>query len=314
MSESPPAEAESADRKRAEQLYREGVELLGAGNYSEAEARFATSYQLLQGRGTLLNLAICHEDLGKFASAWREFNLVYEEALRAGDTPREEAAREHLTWLAPQLSYLNVVLSDAAKRAQVRIELDGTALSSTRGLIPVDPGEHQLRVSAPGKQPWATQVSIEAHAPPKSVLVPALADELAVTSKPEPEVPHARAPLTPPVVPRPDFSGAYIAGSATITLGVGAVLSSFLYYDRRSSYFDSVTEQLNPDEQRSRHDSAQRMAWINGSLIVGASAGALITGILWYRARDKASPHTASAWVAPLLLGSSSGLQAGLRF
>ncbi|HYP88445.1 MAG TPA: hypothetical protein VEQ59_09830, partial [Polyangiaceae bacterium] len=56
-------ESASANQARAEELYKEGAELLSAGRYWEAEARFQESLKLLKGRGTLLNLALCHENL-----------------------------------------------------------------------------------------------------------------------------------------------------------------------------------------------------------------------------------------------------------
>src|SRR5262249_31212082 len=59
--------------RTAEALSREGRQWMAAGNTAEACARFAQSNQLEAASGTLLNLARCHEYLGKIATAWTEY-------------------------------------------------------------------------------------------------------------------------------------------------------------------------------------------------------------------------------------------------
>lgn len=315
---------ETADTKqqRAEELYKEGALLLGAGRYWEAELRFQESLRLLRGRGTLLNLAICHENLGRLASAWHELKSLEEEAAPAGDTARVETAREHLAWIEPQLSFLEIGFADEAQVSQLVVELDGHALAAVSAKFPLDPGRHQLRVSAPGKRDWSTELTFQNGNRPQTVVVPSLMDsDVVAVVPPAPEVgPKAVAPVVqrpPEPAPKADYSGVYIAGAATLTLTVGAVVSAFAYYDRRAAYHDAISNPgtVTDDEASARRDSAEKMAWINGSLIVGASVGAAVTGFLWYRASRTNTVRVAEgAWIAPLIVGSGGGVRAGASF
>jgi tetratricopeptide (TPR) repeat protein len=319
--EQPVDQAANRERERAEELYQEGAALLGAGRYWEAELRFQESWQLLKGRGTLLNLAICHENLGRLATAWRELKSLEEQAIAAGDTPRLQAAREHLAWTEPQLSYLNVNSSPEAGAAGVQVELDGEPLPTLGGTFPVDPGRHQLRASAPGKKTRTIDLVFQNGSQRQNVTIPNLEDAdgtpaiPAVSRQAPPRAPAAQNPAEVPV--RADYSGVYVAGAVTLTLTAGAIASAFAYYDRRSAYHEAITnpEPLSAQEQSARRQSADRMAWINGSLIVSAGVGAAVTGFLWYRAAQaKQVRASAGAWVAPLIVGSGAGLQLGAKF
>ena len=314
--------AENQNQKRAEELYKEGAQLLSAGHYWEAEARFQESLKLLKGRGTLLNLAICHENLGRLATAHGELKLLEEQALAAGDTTRLKVAREHLAWIEPQLSYLSVALSADAQLPGIQVELDGQVVPTLGVPFPVDPGRHQLRASAPGKKDYNLDLVFEIGNEPRSVTIPSLADVdvVAVVGPPLPELPKTAKPAVerpPDHPPKADYRAVYIAGAATVTLTVGAIASAFLYYDRRAAYHESIS---NPDaidetEASERHASAKRMAWINGSLVVAAGIGAAVTGVLWYRAARPSKARVAEGvWVAPAMVGTGAGLRAGASF
>ena len=59
-------------RAQADDEFNEGKRLMDAGDTAAACAKFAHSQELDPKLGRLLNLAFCHEQQGKTASAWSE--------------------------------------------------------------------------------------------------------------------------------------------------------------------------------------------------------------------------------------------------
>lgn len=161
-----PAAAQGTDRAFAEQLFRTGQELMGAGNYAEACPKFAESQRLDPGTGTVLNLALCHEREGKLASAWSEYNDVLTLARRDQRPDRVEYAQQRLAALEPRLSRLTIELAADGDVPGLEVRLDGRVLGRPAlGIAtPVDPGVHRVSASAPGKQPWTSTIAIAAVA------------------------------------------------------------------------------------------------------------------------------------------------------
>ena len=138
----------------AEQLFLDGQKLMDAGRYPEACAKYTDSQRLDPAIGTLMNLAACHQKMGKNATAWSEFTDVAAQAQKAGQLDREKYARDHAAALDGKLQKVIIELSHPPPGTTIK--LDGAALPS--GVLgtgdPFDPGDHALEVAAPGKRPW----------------------------------------------------------------------------------------------------------------------------------------------------------------
>jgi hypothetical protein len=176
----PKAEKPDPNVEIADQLFNEGRALFPY-NLREACLKFDKSLHYNPAAiGTLLNVALCDEKLGRFASAVARFTEARDRA-REGDLPEHlRAAEEHLTALEPQVPHLAIRLTQKLPETKVLVDDRVYALAAL-GDIPIDPGEHVVVVSAPDRLPHRATLVI-APAERKAIVIPALARSVTVTS------------------------------------------------------------------------------------------------------------------------------------
>lgn len=171
------AQTASKDAAMAETLFEAAKKQMASGDYAGACPKLAESYRLDPGSGTLTALAVCHEQIGKTASAWAEFVEVVSEAQRAGRADRQKFAREHANALEPELSRLTIsVAPETAQLADLEVRRDAIVVGQAAWGVaaPIDPGDHVVEATAPGKKTWSTHISVGPNADAQTVLVPAL--------------------------------------------------------------------------------------------------------------------------------------------
>ncbi|HEX9620689.1 MAG TPA: hypothetical protein VF989_11175 [Polyangiaceae bacterium] len=139
----------------AEELFRTARAEMKGGAYAEACPKLAESQRLDPSQGTLLNLALCLEQLGRVATAWTKFRELLDVANL--DEQRARIARDHAEALEPSLPRLRITV-DAPKGTVVVVRLDGAELgpASLGVFLPVDPGEHRVEA-------WDSERSIHAE-------------------------------------------------------------------------------------------------------------------------------------------------------
>ena len=174
------APAAHADRTTdSEDLFRRGKALLAESKYVEACPLLGESYRLEPTMGTLLNLAICHEHVGRIASAWGEFRSVEQQAHLAAppNESRAQFAREHADKLEPRLSRLKIVVPAESRAPGLVIKIDGEEKSEPMWAgVPIDPGTRSVEVSATLKTQLTLTLKVDDEGVLQSMTVPVLAD------------------------------------------------------------------------------------------------------------------------------------------
>jgi hypothetical protein len=315
-----PSAAQVSDSALAESLFRDAKRLMNESKFSEACPKFAESYRLDPGLGTLLNLAACHEAEGKIASAWAEFSDAVARARRDGDQDRLAFAEERVRSLEPRLPRLVISLQAGASVPGLVVKLDGREISSAAfGVaVPVDPGNHQVQANAPGKQPWAHNVQAPAQAANLAVSVPPLQDAgagpapaPAPTPTPAPGAAepggHPPPAPAPAETPKKSKTGVIIAGVATGALVVGAVVTGVLYNGKKDDF--EKADSIGAPNRFSKRDEAQTMGIVNAVLIGGAAVGAGVTLILLATSSSSSEspPQAAAALELTPVFGPDGG-------
>lgn len=146
--------AQTDAQAAARTLFDEGRKLMDAEDYAAACPKLAESYRLNPGGGTLLNLALCHEKVGKTATAWAEFREAERLARRDERPDRAAFATEHAGKLESVLSHLRIVVPAGARAAGLEVRRNGVLVGEGAWgeSIPVDPGEQVVEVTAPSRR------------------------------------------------------------------------------------------------------------------------------------------------------------------
>lgn len=164
-----------ATSDESNRLFREGRALMTSGSIRQACDAFAQSYRIRPAHGTLLNLAVCLEQSGDLVAAFYRFEESLSAAVADGRADREQLVRTHLEALRTKLSWLTIELDAGvdASELDLRVSCDGVAVREGAP-IPVMPGSHVVRASAPDRVPFETALTTVAGGS-EVVRIPALA-------------------------------------------------------------------------------------------------------------------------------------------
>lgn len=302
------ASPSAAEKAEAEALFQDGNKLMLQKRWAEACPKLEASQRLDPAGGTLLNLALCHEGEGKLATAWVEFGDALAQAKQDKKTSRIKIAKEHMEKLESRLPKL-VVRLNGAPPPGLQVERDGVLMAdaSFGTPIPVDPGEHAVRGSAPGYLPYEEKIFL-GEGETKTLLLPSLLEE----KKPETAASSSEPPPPPPP-PSNRKTIAYIAGGVGIaSLAVGA------YFGFRTFSKKEESDQECPTATACspRGAQANKDAYTSANIAnVGVGLGVLGLGVGAYLLfTSKPSPSTASYQIAPAIGQGSGGLLMQGRF
>lgn len=283
--------ARIAHAQSADELFDQGDALRKEGKAAEACVKFRASLALNPiAVGTMLNVALCFEEEGKIASAHKLYAKT-EALARENKKPEHEAkAKELKDKLAGDVPRLTVAFTEIAPDSKLALGDDVVDPKSASD-VEVDPGDVKVVVSAPGRVPYVTHVTI-GKGEHKMIAVPALG---------YPVEDNGRATLGKVVT---------ISGGAVVLVGIGVgFLAHRKYDDQFSSGHCTMPDADKPlcDQVGYRETgSAKTLGWVGTG--VGA-AGLVAVGVgvaLWLTA-----PHHEAARAVSFAPSLSPG-QAGV--
>lgn len=179
------AQPSPADRQLAQSLFDRARELMEKDDFKAACPLLAESQRLDPAGGTLINLALCHERIGKLATAHLEFNEALSQAIREGRKDRQQIAEERIAAIVPKLSRIAIDLAPGADQPTLVVRLDGVEVPKAALAAPaaVDGGRHRVDASAAGRAPWSKEVDVAPTGDLVRVTVPALREHAAALGR-----------------------------------------------------------------------------------------------------------------------------------
>ena len=291
--------AQADDAADAEKLFAEGQELKEAGKPEQACVKFRAALDKNRNAvGTILNVALCDENAGRTASAYKLFREAEERAHEQKLDEHEKAAQEHKDKLSPLVPHLSITFADQAHDEKLVVDDQIVDLSAAND-IEIDPGTRTIVVTAPGRVAYKTTITM------KSGEHQAL------------EVPRLGTPVS---------GGRKSVGKVLTYSGAGVVVAGIavgLY--ARHKYNSEFTGRadspcMNPDSDHpmcnpagyAATQSAKTLGWVGTGVGAAGLVTAGIGAFLWFTA-----PHTeSSAHVSfmPSLSPEQAGIVAVGRF
>ena len=296
----PPAPPLTPDQERAVKLFVEGRELLGKKQYDAACKAFTESQMLDPAVGTQLNLALCYEEWGRTATAYRAYVEAERLALKRNDD-RAEAARQRITSVAVRVPHLHVVIpSTVPPDATFTVDDVPTERPQLADLL-LDPGDHVIVVSITGREPTSTEVVLaESERKDITLKVPA-------------------APVTTQVVTvTRRHKGKLYGGVALTAGGVGLVTVAGLVALGARSDYRSVgdrcsggvcSDQEATDITNDARGTANRMTFVaaGGAVLVGLGVVLMLTSKHTVEETVEVRGVAVTPLIAPDLVGLSFG-------
>jgi hypothetical protein len=273
----------SAQEAAADALFDSARTAMARRDFDRACEQFRASDKLDPAAGTEMNLADCEEKRGHLASAWELFRMV-EEKLNPSD---ERVAVAHGRAQALQARVPRLTLELAAgspKNSSVR---DGSVElgSATFGIaLPIEPGSHELVVSAPGFAERTFQIQLAEGEVRSLVVSPGAPVSPGAAPLAGPSPAATRSPEQPARTGSSGRTLGFVLGGVGVAgLGV-ATITSLMVVSKKST----VDAGCQPDKSctSSALDAAHsgrtleivsNVGWVVGAAALGAGAYFLLT-------------------------------------
>jgi hypothetical protein len=296
------------------------------GRTADACEKFAESLTLERRGGVLLNLAVCREQQGRYATALSLFHEARERASKDGRADRVALAEEHLAMVRKRVSWLRVQVPASADAIALEVRCDQDLLprESWGALRAVDPGPHTISAVAPGRPRFEAVVVVGPEGDSRTVEI---SRSVAVAEIPAPSAlatsaREAAAPRLVPSRPRPVHAWSTPVGAAITGVGVAVAITGAAFgvkaiFDIRDSDascpHDGCTTAAAFRDNQDAHTAAHVADIAVPTGLAVASAGLFL---LLRRARPAADLRVASRiiHVVPTAAGHAASLVASVQW
>lgn len=303
----PAPAAAGADIERSTELFREGRELLARGALEEACRKFEDSLALRRSPGTLLNIGYCRARGAELLAALDAYREALELAQSQPDREKAQlwsaAAQREIQALQGRVAQLSV----RASQDGVAVRVDERPVNAAGEAIFLNPGEHHLRASAPGKQ--TLDLGIELSEGQRLTLtVPPLGDDGSLPPRAaepaEPAGARAAAPAPRTASPPSDMSQG-VSWRWPLLIGGGALFASGAVFGVVAARMVSRPDFDTPEES----DRARGFA-LTADVLMGTGLAGIGLGIVWPWLDPDPTPGTPSS-SDPLRSGLAGGCGRG---
>lgn len=266
----PPAGAVTPEQqKRAVELFEEGRELLTKQDPAGACQKFGQAIMLDPlAAGTMLNLGLCNEQLGKYKTALYWFRKAQRRATET-DPPlpeHERAAKEHTAKLANLVGTIHIALAPGTPAGAI-VKIDGELIQPVDyDQVEVDPGHHVLRAGAPGKRIVQQEFDLQGRGGQTLTLAFVDGDNVVV-------IDHART--------RRLYGLGVGIGGIALLAGGGILLGI-----ENSNYTGALAGARNgdPHDLKITRDAAFAARWYGTPLVAGGLVAAAVGAYLYFGA------------------------------
>lgn len=163
--QAPPAPGPQTDaQRRSDELFQEGRKLLAAGDSAGACHKFDQAIALNpQAPGTMLNLGLCNQNLGKYTDALKWFRKAADRATVANLPDYENAARQRIAELSAKVARIRIAFASPPP-PNAKVSIDGEQVADEDySSVELDPGHHVLEAAAPGKKLVHQDFEVSGH-------------------------------------------------------------------------------------------------------------------------------------------------------
>jgi tetratricopeptide (TPR) repeat protein len=299
------AVADKESKARADKLFEDGRKYLAAKEYALACTAFEQSHASDPAIGTQLNIALCYEEWGKTASAYR----AYVEAERLATEKKDKraaGARKKVDELAAKSPKLVFDLPDNADPSTVLIfddkQLDMKKLEDD---LLVDPGKHTLEIRVPDR-PVKKQEIEAVIGERKKIPI-----ELPVAETPKVELPP-NVVITEPRRKGRLYGGIALSAGGAAAIGIASIVALAARQDYANAAVDcpggACTTRAAYDATQDARFKANMMTFVAGGgvVLVGVGVYLIVTS-----AGKKVEQPRDGVTVRPIATPDSIGIAIG---